>query len=76
MKTENKNIELRVIIPSDGMWITQNKDIEATSRIFSKEVYLGAEDLEDNWKEVDETYKAEIEKEAITIRSNRISASK
>lgn len=76
MKTENKNIELRVIIPSDGMWITQNKDIKATSRIFSKEVYLGAEDLEDNWKEVDETYKAEIEKEAITIRSNRISASK
>jgi hypothetical protein len=50
MTTEATTVVLRKLTPSEGMVIT---DIE-TETMRAKEVYLGKEDSEDNYKEIDE----------------------
>lgn len=44
------------------MWLTRKTVADGEWPLFSKEVYLGSNDTEDNWTEVDNAYKEEYEK--------------
>lgn len=50
MNMETSVVTLRVLTPSEGMVITDKE----TQTMRSKEVYLGKEDSEDNYMEIDE----------------------
>lgn len=61
------NYTMKILEPSSGHSLTQAyTDMELQERIFSKKVYLGVNDSEDNWKEISdeevEAFQAEIER--------------
>ena len=58
---KNSSYEVRVIEPDEGKWLTQNSEVSATERVFSKKVFLAVNDSPSNWRECDDAYKAEIE---------------
>lgn len=62
MEMTTTNVTLRVLRPADGMWLTRKTVADGEWRLFSKEVYLGSNDTEENWTEVDNAYKEEYEK--------------
>lgn len=58
---KNSSYEVRVIEPDEGKWLTQNSEVSATERVFSKKVFLAVNDSPSNWRECDDAYKSEIE---------------
>lgn len=60
MNTTTKEVKLTKITPDEGMWLTQ-ADENIEERSFTKELWLASTDSTDNWKEVDDTYKADWE---------------
>lgn len=50
MKTSNINI--RVIEPSDGYYLTKKNRKEGEEIVLSNKVVLSAKDSEDNWEEI------------------------
>ena len=62
MEMTTTNVTLRILRPSDGKWLTRKIASDDEGRIFSTEVYLGSNDSQDNWMEVDNAYKADYEK--------------
>jgi len=46
-------MEDNIIRASEGMYLTQNREIDDSERIYATEVALGNGDIADNWKEVD-----------------------
>ena len=50
MKTSNINI--RVIEPSDGYYLTKKNRKEGEEIVLSNKVILSAKDSEDNWEEI------------------------
>lgn len=59
MDFTEKQVTLRYLTPSEGMWLTQVGDTD--NRIFSDQVILGINDSPDNWREATETEKLEWE---------------
>lgn len=59
MNFEEKQVTLRYLTPSEGMWLTQVG--ETDSRIFSEQIILGVNDSPDNWREATEIEKLEWE---------------
>lgn len=56
MKIETRGI-LRILISDDDLWLYNSK-----SQTFSKEVYLGKSDNGNDWSEITEVEKLELEK--------------
>lgn len=61
------NYTVKILEPQSGHSLTQAyTDMELQERIFSKKVYLGVNDSEDNWVEISdeavEALQAEIER--------------
>ena len=61
MNFTEKQVTLRYLTPSEGMWLTQAYDTE--NRVFSEQVILGINDSPDNWREATEDEKLEYEAE-------------
>lgn len=59
MNINEKQVTLRYLTPSEGMWLTQVGETE--NRVFSEQVILGVNDSPDNWREATETEKLEWE---------------
>lgn len=59
MNINEKQVTLRYLTPSEGMWLTQAYETE--NRVFSDQVILGVNDSPDNWREADEIEKLEWE---------------
>lgn len=59
MNFTEKQVTLRYLTPSEGMWLTQAYETE--NRVFSKQVILGINDSPDNWREATEQEKLEWE---------------
>lgn len=59
MNINEKQVTLRYLTPSEGMWLTQAYDTE--NRVFSEQVILGVNDSPDNWREATEQEKLEWE---------------
>lgn len=59
MNFTEKQVTLRYLTPSEGMWLTQANETE--NRVFSEQVILGVNDSPDNWREATETEKLEWE---------------
>lgn len=47
-------IEIITLTPSEGMVLTQAAEVADKDRVFSDKIYLGVNDLPQNWKEVSE----------------------
>lgn len=62
MELTTTDVTLLVLRPAEGMWLTRKTVADGEWRLFSKEVYLGSNDTEENWTEVDNAYKEEYEK--------------
>lgn len=59
MNFTEKQVTLRYLTPSEGMWLTQANETE--NRVFSEQVILGVNDSPDNWRETTEIEKLEWE---------------
>ena len=59
---KKSNYTVQIIEPSEGMWLKQKAATEIQEISFSKKVYLAINDSPDNWEEVSDEYKTEIEK--------------
>ena len=59
MNINEKQVTLRYLTPSEGMWLTQVG--ETDSRVFSDQVILGVNDLPENWREATEQEKLAYE---------------
>lgn len=59
MNFTEKQVTLRYLTPSEGMYLTQAGDTE--NRIFSEQVILGVNDSPENWREATEQEKIEYE---------------
>ena len=59
MNFTEKQVTLRYLTPSEGMWLTQAYDTE--NRVFSEQVILGVNDSPENWREATEQEKLEYE---------------
>lgn len=59
MNFTEKQVTLRYLTPSAGMWLTQVGDTD--NRVFSDQVILGINDSTDNWREATEQEKLEWE---------------
>ena len=59
MNFTEKQVTLRYLTPSEGMWLTQVGETE--NRVFSEQVILGVNDSPDNWREASEIEKLEYE---------------
>ena len=59
MNFTEKQVTLRYLTPSEGMWLTQVGDTD--NRVFSEQVILGINDSPENWREATETEKLEWE---------------
>lgn len=59
MNFTEKQVTLRYLTPSEGMWLTQAYETE--NRVFSEQVILGINDSPSNWREATETEKLEWE---------------
>lgn len=58
---KNSNYTVQIIEPSEGMWLKQKSATEIKDITFAKKVYLAINDSPDNWEEVTDEYKTEIE---------------
>ena len=61
MEVKSRQVELRELTPAEGMWLTQAADVPTQERVFSQSIWLAKGDAPENWKEVTEEYKNEIE---------------
>lgn len=61
MNINEKQVTLRYLTPSKGMWLTQVGETE--NRVFSDQIILGVNDSPDNWREATEIEKLEWEAE-------------
>lgn len=61
MDFTEKQVTLRYLTPSEGMWLTQVGETE--NRVFSEQVILGVNDSPENWREATEQEKIEWEAE-------------
>lgn len=61
MNINEKQVTLRYLTPSEGMWLTQVGETE--NRVFSEQVILGINDSPDNWRDATEQEKFEWEAE-------------
>lgn len=59
MNINEKQVTLRYLTPSEGMWLTQAYDTD--NRVFSDRVILGVNDTPDNWREAADQEKIEWE---------------
>ena len=59
MNINEKQVTLRYLTPSEGMWLTQVGDTD--NRVFSEQVILGINDSPENWREATEIEKLEWE---------------
>lgn len=59
MDFTEKQVTLRYLTPSEGMWLTQVGETE--NRVFSEQVILGINDSPENWREATEMEKIEWE---------------
>lgn len=59
MNINEKQVTLRYLTPSEGMWLTQANETE--NRVFSEQVILGVNDSRDNWREATAQEKIEWE---------------
>lgn len=59
MNIDEKQVTLRYLTPSEGMWLTQASETE--NRVFSEQVILGINDTPENWREATEEEKLEWE---------------
>lgn len=59
MNFTEKQVTLRYLTPSEGMWLTQAYETE--NRVFSEQIILGVNDSPDNWREATEIEKLEWE---------------
>lgn len=59
MNFTEKQVTLRYLTPSEGMWLTQAN--ETDNRVFSDQVILGVNDSPENWREATEFEKLEWE---------------
>ena len=61
MEIQTSNVVLRKLEPSEGSVLTQSSDDTALAdRFFSKLIYLGANDSEENYKEITDAEAEEI----------------
>lgn len=61
MNIDEKQVTLRYLTPSEGMWLTQVGETE--NRVFSEQVILGINDSPENWREATEDEKLAYEAE-------------
>lgn len=61
MNFTEKQVTLRYLTPSEGMWLTQVGDTD--NRVFSDQVILGVNDSPENWREATEDEKLAYEAE-------------
>lgn len=59
MTLNEKQVTLRRLTPTEGMWLTQMSKTDA--RIFSQEIYLAVNDSPENWREATEQERLEWE---------------
>lgn len=59
MNFTEKQVTLRYLTPSEGMWLTQVGETE--NRVFSKQVILAVTDSRENWRDATEQEKLEWE---------------
>lgn len=59
----NSSYTVQIIEPSEGMWLKQKAVTEIKDITFSKKVFLAVTDKSENWEEVTEEYKQQIEKQ-------------
>lgn len=59
----NSSYTVQIIEPSEGMWLKQKAVTEIKDITFSKKVFLAVTDKAENWEEVSEEYKLDIEKQ-------------
>lgn len=59
----NSSYTVQIIEPSEGMWLKQKSVTEIKDITFSKKVFLAVTDKSENWEEVSDEYKNEIEKQ-------------
>ena len=52
METKIKQVDVRVLRPSEGCLLTQSADVDIKERIFSEEIWLASTDSADNWKDI------------------------
>lgn len=70
---EISNITVKFIVPASGHTLTQSEDVKIEDRIFSKKVWLGINDSENNWKEITDE-EAEVlmkEQEALALEMEK-----
>lgn len=70
---EISNITVKFIVPASGHTLTQSEDVKIEDRIFSKKVWLGVNDSENNWKEITDE-EAEVlmkEQEALALEMEK-----
>lgn len=49
----NKKVEVRILRPSEGYYLTQASDeVDVKDRVFLKTLVLALTDLPENWKEI------------------------
>lgn len=73
---EIKTVELKKLTASEGMYLTQSKEVE--NRVFAKSIYLAQGDEVENWREATaeekEAYeaaeKAKMEAEIAKLRGD------
>lgn len=58
---ETSTINVIVLTPSEGKYLTRVNRSEEEQPIFSKKVFLGANDSADNWREAEEEEKISVE---------------
>ena len=63
METKIKQIDVRVLRPSEGCLLTQSADVDVKERIFSEEIWLASTDSADNWKDITIEEADQIKKE-------------
>jgi hypothetical protein len=64
MEQTEKQVTLKKLTASAGMWLTQaDETIKDEDRYFTQEVYLSEEDSADNWTEWDDARKTEAEEQ-------------
>ena len=63
METKIKQVDVRVLRPSEGCLLTQSADVDVKERIFSEEIWLASTDSADNWKDITIEEADQIKKE-------------
>ncbi|MGM9799551.1 MAG: hypothetical protein ACI30M_02560 [Muribaculaceae bacterium] len=59
----NSSYTVQILEPSEGKWLKQKSVTEIKDITFSKKVFLAVTDKSENWEEVSDEYKLEIEKQ-------------